>query len=93
MVAIDRITFDPRRVGGQPRIRGMRVTVGMIVGLLYIEPNPADISLPRRRRNSTGARLRSMAIRRDRFATVDIMRFVVDMNMTPEWYELLGNEG
>lgn len=29
-----RITFDPQVMGGKPCIRGMRVTVGMIVGLL-----------------------------------------------------------
>jgi uncharacterized protein (DUF433 family) len=31
---IDRITFDPTVMGGKPCIRGMRVTVGTIVGLL-----------------------------------------------------------
>jgi uncharacterized protein (DUF433 family) len=34
MQTFDRITFDPRVMGGKPCIRGMRVTVGMIVGLL-----------------------------------------------------------
>jgi uncharacterized protein (DUF433 family) len=29
---LDRITQDPRIMGGKPSIRGMRVTVGMIVG-------------------------------------------------------------
>jgi uncharacterized protein (DUF433 family) len=29
----DRITFDPLVMGGKPCIRGMRVTVGTIVGL------------------------------------------------------------
>lgn len=29
-----RITFDPAVMGGKPCIRGMRVTVGAIVGLL-----------------------------------------------------------
>ena len=28
------ITFDPQIMGGKPCIRGMRVTVGMIVGLV-----------------------------------------------------------
>ncbi len=31
---LDRITFDPRVMGGKPCIRGMRVTVGTVVGLL-----------------------------------------------------------
>ena len=34
MKTIDRITFDPEMMGGKPCIRGMRVTVGMIVGLM-----------------------------------------------------------
>jgi uncharacterized protein (DUF433 family) len=33
-MAIDRITIDPQVIGGKPCIRGMRVTVGMIVGML-----------------------------------------------------------
>jgi uncharacterized protein (DUF433 family) len=50
---LDRITFDPAVMGGKPCIRGMRVTVGMIVGMVasghdtdeilrlypYLEPN------------------------------------------------------
>lgn len=34
MDRLERITFDPAVMGGKPCIRGMRVTVGMIVGLL-----------------------------------------------------------
>jgi len=34
MQNLDRITFDPKVMGGKPCIRGMRVTVGTIVGLL-----------------------------------------------------------
>lgn len=34
MKAMQRITFDPRVMGGKPCIRGLRVTVGTIVGLL-----------------------------------------------------------
>jgi uncharacterized protein (DUF433 family) len=33
-MATDRITIDPKVMGGKPCIRGMRVTVGMIVGML-----------------------------------------------------------
>ena len=32
MLHLDRITQDPAVMGGKPCIRGMRVTVGMIVG-------------------------------------------------------------
>ncbi|MCX6348049.1 MAG: DUF433 domain-containing protein [Candidatus Aureabacteria bacterium] len=34
MKTIDRITFDPEVMGGKPCIRGMRVTVGTLVGLV-----------------------------------------------------------
>lgn len=34
MEATNRITLNPAIMGGKPCIRGMRVTVGMIVGLL-----------------------------------------------------------
>jgi uncharacterized protein (DUF433 family) len=34
MDLLDRITFDPKVMGGKPCIRGMRVTAGTIVGLL-----------------------------------------------------------
>ena len=34
MNMMDRITFDPEVMGGKPCIRGMRVTVGTIVGLV-----------------------------------------------------------
>ena len=32
MLALNRITQDPAVMGGKPCLRGMRVTVGMIVG-------------------------------------------------------------
>ena len=34
MKDLTRITFDPAIMGGKPCIRGTRVTVGMIVGLI-----------------------------------------------------------
>jgi len=34
MERLDRITFDPAVMGGKPCIRGLRVTVGTIVGLV-----------------------------------------------------------
>ena len=34
MKTIDRITFDPEVMGGKPCIRGLRVTVGTLVGLV-----------------------------------------------------------
>jgi uncharacterized protein (DUF433 family) len=34
MPTLNRITRDPRVMGGKPCIRGMRVTVGTVVGLV-----------------------------------------------------------
>lgn len=34
MKPLARITFDPKVMGGKPCIRGLRVTVGTIVGLI-----------------------------------------------------------
>jgi uncharacterized protein (DUF433 family) len=34
MGTLGRITFDPDVMGGKPCIRGMRLTVGMVVGLI-----------------------------------------------------------
>ena len=40
---LDRITFDPAVMGGKPCIRGMRVTVGTIVGLVASGKETLDI--------------------------------------------------
>jgi uncharacterized protein (DUF433 family) len=34
MTQVNRITFNPEVMGGKPCIRGLRVTVGTIVGLM-----------------------------------------------------------
>ena len=43
MKTFTRITFDPAVMGGKPCIRGMRVTVGAIVGLLASEHTKEEI--------------------------------------------------
>ena len=59
MKTLDRITFNPEVMGGKPCIRGLRVTVGTIVGLIaggrtkdeilnlypYLEPEDIDQAL------------------------------------------------
>ncbi|MDO9287217.1 MAG: DUF433 domain-containing protein [Thermodesulfovibrionales bacterium] len=59
MKKLMRITFNPEVMGGKPCIRGMRVTVGMIVGMIasghsredvlklypYLEPKDIDEAL------------------------------------------------
>ncbi|MDP2981704.1 MAG: DUF433 domain-containing protein [Candidatus Latescibacter sp.] len=43
MQNLTRITFDPNVMGGKPCIRGLRVTVGTIVGLVAAGYSTADI--------------------------------------------------
>ena len=43
MPAFDRITLDPDVMGGKPCIRGMRVTVSTILGLMAAGHTPAEI--------------------------------------------------
>jgi len=43
MEALRRITIDPQVMGGKPCIRGMRVTVGTIVGLIACGKTVEDI--------------------------------------------------
>lgn len=40
---LTRITRDPEVMGGKPCVRGLRVTVGTIVGLVAAGKSPGDI--------------------------------------------------
>lgn len=40
---LERITFDAQVMGGKPCIRGLRVTVGMIVGLVASGKTPLEV--------------------------------------------------
>lgn len=43
MIGLDRITFDPRVMGGRACIRGIRITVSLILNLLANGMTPAQI--------------------------------------------------
>lgn len=43
MEPLERITLDPAVMGGKPCIRGLRVTVGTVVGLLAAGRSTAQI--------------------------------------------------
>ena len=43
MQTLDRITIDPEVMGGRPCIRGYRVTVGIIVGLVAAKHSREEI--------------------------------------------------
>ena len=43
MQKLNRITFDPAVMGGKPCLRGLRITVGTIVGLIASGASNAEI--------------------------------------------------
>jgi len=43
MVAFDRITYDPKVLGGKACIRGLRITAALIVNLVANGMSPEDI--------------------------------------------------
>lgn len=43
MNQLSRITFNPNVMGGKPCIRGLRVTVGTIVGLIASDHSTDDV--------------------------------------------------
>lgn len=43
MRQLDRITMDPQVMGGKPCVRGLRVTVGTLVGLVAAGRTTAEI--------------------------------------------------
>lgn len=43
MKQLNRITFDPAVMGGKPCIRGLRVTVGTLIGLMASGHSTAEI--------------------------------------------------
>jgi uncharacterized protein (DUF433 family) len=43
MKTLDRVTFNPNVMGGRPCLRGLRVTVGTIVGLVAAGRTQAEI--------------------------------------------------
>jgi hypothetical protein len=82
----DRITMDPEIMGGKPCIRGMRVTVGMIVEALAtgrtIEQLLADFPYIRRARHPRSSDLRRAPDSRTRDPARELMRILIDMNLT-----------
>ena len=68
MEILDRITQTPEQMGGKACIRGMRVTVGMVVGQIgagiSVEQLLADYPYLEREDILTGTSLRRLACRR-----------------------------
>ena len=97
MKSLDRITIDPAVMGGKACIRGMRVTVGTVVGLLADGRSPAEILHPVSR--AGGHRPISGLCRLEaggaRSPPLHAMRpkLLVDMNLSPEWIPALEKHG
>ena len=43
MPRLERITVDPSVMGGKPCVRGMRITVGTVIGLLAVGKSQQEI--------------------------------------------------
>ena len=89
MAQLDRITRDPTVMGGKLCIRGMRVTVGMIVGQIgaghTIEELLTDYPYFAACRHSSSVALCRVACRRARSYSPSRMKLLVDMNLSPRW--------
>src|SRR5438105_2170482 len=95
-MVLDRITRDPTVMGGKPCVRGMRVTVGTIVGLVASGHPHAEIlsAYPYlEEEDSAGPRLCGLAGRGDRGSASGSMKLLIDMNLSPLWVEFLARSG
>jgi uncharacterized protein (DUF433 family) len=43
MTLLDRITFDPKKCGGKPCVRGLRITVSDVLELLADDLTPSEV--------------------------------------------------
>jgi uncharacterized protein (DUF433 family) len=89
-MAVDRITIDPQVMGGKPCIRGRRVTVGMIVGMLAEGHTAADILnlYPYLEPEDISQALSYAALRsEEREIEVEGVKILIDMKLSPQWCE------
>lgn len=97
MIGLSRITTDPAVMGGKPCIRGLRVTVGTIVGLVATGHPEAEIlrlhPLPGGGGHSPAVVGRRVACGRDGDLAVGPVKLVVDMNLSREWVAVLERHG
>ncbi len=97
MPDLDRITRNPEVMGGKACVRGIRVTVGTVVGLVAaghsFSRNSGCLSLFGGRRHSAGFGVRGLASGRDRSAAAGRMKILVDMNLSPFWVPFLARHG
>ena len=93
---LERITLNPMIMGGKPCIRGMRITVGTVVGLVASGASFEEIlqlSLFGIRGYSGGGSIRGLAIRGARNALADRLKILLDMNLSPSLIASLESGG
>jgi hypothetical protein len=87
---LDRITQNTEVMGGKPCVRGVRVTVGMIVGQIGAGRRcPDRFSVSRTRGRLAGATIRGVESRRARSGVDQRMKLLIDMNLSPRWVKAL----
>lgn len=97
MPGLDRITRNTAVIGGKPCVRGMRVTVGTIVGLVASGHTFAEIlaAYP----YLEGKEIRqALAYAAWRVEEIEVplpgrMKFLVDMNLSPLWVSFFACRG
>lgn len=99
MAQIDRITLDPSVMGGKPCVRGLRVTVATVLGLLAAGRSRDEIlkAYPYLEVEDIEQCLAYAAWRMEErdCATDDRMsiQILIDMNLSPDWVDKLSNHG
>ena len=93
---LTRITFDPEVMGGKPCIRGMRVMVGVIVGLVASGKTVDEVlaDYPYLEREDILEALSYAAWRaEERIASGFVMKILIDMNLPPRWVQAFVGAG
>jgi uncharacterized protein (DUF433 family) len=91
---LERITLNPMIMGGKPCIRGMRITVGTIVGLVASGASFEEIRQLYPYLESEDIRAAvAYAAWRARNALADRLKILLDMNLSPSWIASLESGG
>ena len=97
MEHLDRITQFPEMMGGKACIRGMRVTVGMILGQIgsghSIDEVLADYPYLEREDVLQALRYAAWLAEERRNCSAWRMKLLIDMNLSPRWVSQLRKAG
>src|SRR5271165_2052714 len=92
---LERITLNPMIMGGKPCIRGMRITVGTIVGLVASGASFEETLqlYPYLESEDIRAAVRCLAMRGARNTLADRLKILLDTNLSPSWIASLESGG